>query len=102
MQFCLVALHLAQGVFRHQALEDQDPEEQEGNYLALQFDAAEGSTTTIELIGGNHPGAKPLDADMDAVFRITKNTQKIKVVTTAATGEVIERTLSLGRLNLEK
>ena len=79
-----------------------DPEEQEGNYLALQFDAAEGSTTTIELIGGNHPGAKPLDADMDAVFRITKNTQKIKVVTTAATGEVIERTLSLGRLNLEK
>ena len=78
-----------------------DPELQEGNFLALQFEATEGATTTVEIVGGTD-APKTLDSDMDCVFRIANNNQKIKVTTEVSTGEKIERILSLKRVNLEK
>ena len=56
-------------------------DEQSGNFLVLHFETEEeGSTITIELVGGVH-GPKELDEDGLAIFRIAnKSTQTIKVV----------------------
>lgn len=59
------------------------PAEQEGNYLALKFEATEGATTTVEVLGGTVGHPITLDSDMNCVFRITdKDTQRIRVVST--------------------
>lgn len=77
-----------------------EPTEQEGNYLALKFEAAEGATTTVEIVGGTK-GPVTLDEDMNWVGLIkNKNTQSIKVKTTMG-GESVEKTYSLTGLTLE-
>ena len=77
-----------------------EPTEQEGNYLALKFEAAEGATTTVEIVGGTK-GPVTLDEDMNWVGLIkNKNTQSIKVKTTMGGGSV-EKTYSLAGLTLE-
>ena len=59
-----------------------EPTEQEGNYLALKFEADEEATTTVEIVGGTK-GPVALDEDMNWVGLIKSNsTQSIKVVTT--------------------
>lgn len=56
---------------------------QEGNFLALQFACdVDGATVTSELLGGTS-GEKTLDADMNAVYRITNAAaQSVKVTAT--------------------
>lgn len=79
----------------------QDPKLQNGNFLALQFEATEGATTTIQILGGQD-APKTLDSDMDAVFRITNpNTQAIKVVSTAG-GVSVSKVYDLSMLRLER
>lgn len=76
--------------------------EQSGNYLAVKFDAADGATTTIQLLGGDHPDRiVTLDSDMNAVIRVTnKRTNKLKVVSTL-NGESITKVFSLNSLICE-
>lgn len=66
-------------------------EEQSGNYLALKVTAPEGSTTTVEVVGGTK-GPVTLDEDMNIVLLIrNKDTQSVKVTVTdgdATTTEV--------------
>lgn len=75
-----------------------DPNEQEGHYLALKFEATEGATTTVEIIGGDH-GPVELDSDMNIVCRIKNNHQKIKVVT-SLDGASITKVYDLSTLEL--
>ena len=78
-----------------------DETKQQGNYLALDFTASDGATTTVELLGG--ATGHPVDAtdDMYCVFRITdKYKQKIKVVTTLG-DDVVTKVYSLAGLDLE-
>lgn len=77
-----------------------EPTEQSGNYLALKFEHSEGSTTTVEIVGGTK-GPVTLDSDMNWVGLIKdKSTQSIKVVATKG-DESIEKTYSLTGLILE-
>lgn len=77
-----------------------DPEEQKGNFLALQFDAPSGATTTVEVLGGKHEGSPvTLDSDMTVVFQIANKSQKIRVVSTND-GMEIAKTYSLRLLKL--
>lgn len=79
-----------------------NPEYQSGNYLALKFEASEGATTTVELLGGvDGRGAITLDSDMQAILRITNLNQKVKVVTTLD-GESVTKTYGLRMLELKK
>ena len=79
-----------------------DPALQNGNFLAIQFEATEGATTTIQLLGGLDQSPKTLDSDMDAVFRITNpNAQAIKVVSTAG-GVSVTKVYDLSMLRLER
>lgn len=82
-----------------------EPNEQEGNYLALDFSTdmdAQGATVTVELVGGTkgevqltHPD------DMFCVFRVTnKDTQNIRVKATKE-GATSTRELDLSGLVLE-
>lgn len=60
-----------------------DPEEQEGNYLALKVTAIEGATITVELINGTVGHPVTLDEDGMIVIRISdKATQSVQVVAT--------------------
>lgn len=77
-----------------------DPDEQKGNFIALQFDAPSGATTTVELLGGKHEGSPvTLDSDMTAVFQIANKSQKIRVVS-SNDGMEIAKTYSLRLLKL--
>ena len=77
-----------------------EPTEQEGNYLALKFEADEGATTTVEIVGGTK-GAVTLDEDMNWVGLIKSNsTQSIKVVTTKD-GQSTTKEYGLTGLTLE-
>lgn len=79
-----------------------DAAKQSGYYLALDFTATDGATTTVQMLGGDSEGA-PVDAssDMYAVGRIVnKRTQKIKVTTTL-NGVSVSKTYSLANLVLE-
>ena len=79
-----------------------DPAEQSGYYIALDFTATDGATTTIQMLGGASEG-NPIDmsADMYAVGRITnKRSQKIKVTTTLS-GVSVSKVYSLANLVLE-
>lgn len=77
-----------------------DPEEQKGNYLALKFEATEGSTTTVELVGGTK-GPVPLDEDMNIVLHISNKTTESVKVTVQKDDETLEKTYGLTGLTLE-
>lgn len=78
---------------------DVNPEKQSGNYLALKIYATAGSTTTVEVVGGDK-GPVTLDSDMNIVLFIKSTAQSIKVVTTMGE-ESIEKVFSLTNLTLE-
>lgn len=63
-----------------------DVSEQAGNFLALHCDVPDtvGYTITAELVGGLH-GPVNLDPDGLIIFRISSNTQKVKI-TASKTG----------------
>lgn len=78
-----------------------DPNEQEGNYLALHIDSAvEGATITVELIGGDHPGAVTLDEDRTIILRIKNTHEKIKITATADDTPTVTKTYNLVGLTL--
>lgn len=79
----------------------QDESLQSGNFLALKFEASDGATTTVQLLGGTVKTPVTLDNDMNCVFRITdRNSQRIKVVTTLG-DESITKIYSLAGLSIE-
>lgn len=78
---------------------DVNPEKQSGNYLALKIDATAGSTTTVEVVGGDK-GPVTLDSDMNIVLFIKSTTQSVKVVTTKGE-KSIEKVFALTNLTLE-
>ena len=80
-----------------------NPDLQKGNFIALSFNSDPAyDKMTVELVGATvNPGAIELDADKDAVFRITnKETQRI-VVTAYKDGEATRKSYSLKKLTLE-
>lgn len=79
-----------------------NPEEQEGNYLALKFEATEGATTTIFLTNGTGTTPVELDSDMNCVVRVSdKDAQKF-IVKTTKNDFVVEKTYSLSSLKCEE
>lgn len=77
-----------------------NPDEQEGHYLALQFEASEGATVKIQTIGGlNDDREVTLDADMDAVIYVKSSKQKLRV-TCELNGDRVVKTLSFSGLKL--
>lgn len=73
---------------------------QEGNFLVLKFEPPETAvSTTVELVGGTR-GPVELDEDLNCVFRIANNRQKIKVVCTLEGGDTITNVYKLNRLTL--
>lgn len=76
-----------------------NPEEQEGHYIALQFEASDGATVKIQTIGGLTDEEKTLDSDMDAVIYVKSNKMKLRVTCTL-NGDTINRTLSFSGLKL--
>ena len=76
------------------------PEEQEGHYIALQFEASDGATVTIQTIGGlDDTRVVTLDSDMDAVIYVKSTKEKLRV-TCSLNGDVITRTISFSGLKL--
>ena len=77
------------------------PAEQKGNYLALKVNASPAdSKTTVELVGGTK-GPVTLDADKNIVLLVrNKDTQSVRVVTTAK-DETVTKMYSLTGLTLE-
>jgi hypothetical protein len=74
---------------------------QSGNFLALKFDVSDGSTTTVQLVGGTAEDPVTLDSDKNCVLRIAdKNKQKVKVVTTLG-DDTITKMFSLAGLVCE-
>lgn len=77
-----------------------EPTEQEGNYLALKFDYPEGTTTTVEIVGGTK-GAVTLDEDKNWVGLIkNKDSQSIKVIAKRDI-ETVEKIYALTGMILE-
>ena len=77
-----------------------DPELQEGHYLALQFEASDGATVTIQTIGGvDDTRVVTLDSDMDAVLYVKSTKEKLRV-TCSLNGDIITRTISFSGLKL--
>lgn len=79
-----------------------EEELQSGHYLALKFEAPEGATTTVQLIGAQiTKDPIELDSDMNMVLRITDpRNQKIKVVSSMDGCETTERVYTLSGLKL--
>lgn len=73
--------------------------EDTGNYLVLHATAGTGATITAELIGGVH-GAKTLDSDGLALFRITGREQAVKFTATKD-GKSAEKIYHLANIVLE-
>lgn len=78
------------------------PALQEGHYLALKFDAPEGATTTIQLLGAKiTKEPQELDSDMNCVLRITDPLkQKLKVVCTMDDHSATEKIYGMTGLKL--
>lgn len=57
-----------------------DPEEQDGNYLALHIESEEGAVTTASFVGGER--VVTLESDDFLVIRVTDKAKVLKVVTT--------------------
>ena len=79
-----------------------DAELQEGNYLALHFEATDPEATlSVELIGGATEGnPRELDSDGYVVFRITSTSQKPKIHATKGT-DTVSKEYSLTGLTLD-
>ena len=76
------------------------PEEQEGHYLALKFEASDGAVVKIQTIGGlNDARIATLDADMNAVIYVKSTKEKLRV-TCELNGDIITRTISFSGLKL--
>lgn len=74
--------------------------EQSGNYLALEFEAESGATTTVELVGSGK-AATTLDSDMVWIGRITNpDTQTLRVVTKKS-GVTVTKVYGLNHLVCE-
>lgn len=71
-----------------------------GNFMALKFEADEGATVVVELVGGQH-GPKTLDSDMIAIFKITDVEQTIKVTASKEGMSTTVKEYSLEDLILE-
>lgn len=78
-----------------------DPALQSGNFLALKFDAEDGATTTVELVGGSS-GPIELDTDMNCVIRIEDNTTQFVEVVSSKNGVTTTKTYDLTRLYCER
>ena len=77
-----------------------DPEEQNGNFIALHIDTdVAADSITVQIIGGTH-GPQTLDSDRTCIFRIKNKNQKIKIVATKAGYPTVEKTFTLGGLTL--
>lgn len=76
-----------------------NPEEQQGNYLALKIEDEEGATTTVEIVGGTS-GPVALDSDKQWVGLIRSNEQSIRVISTKGS-DSITKEFSLTSLTLE-
>ena len=79
-----------------------DPDEQEGNFLALAVERKSGVDLTVEIIGGNsegHPVEMAADDEL-LVARITSTTQKIKFVAYIDEEAVETRVFQLSGLTL--
>lgn len=76
----------------------------EGNFLALEFsDFSDGLTyndVQVGLVPTMGAGMQTLDPDCDGVFKITNNSQKLKVVQTGASGQNVQY-FDLSELTLE-
>lgn len=69
--------------------------EQEGNYLALQFDCdVADAVITTELVGGTS-GEKTLDADKQCVYRVTAPATQAVKVTATKDKDVLTKTFAL-------
>ena len=76
------------------------PAEQEGHYLALQFEASDGAVVKIQTIGGlDDTRVVTLDPDMDAVIYVKSTKEKLRV-TCELNGDIITRTISFSGLKL--
>ena len=77
-----------------------NPELQEGHYLALKFEASDGATVKIQTIGGvDDTRIVTLDQDMNAVIYVKSTKEKLRV-TCELNGDIITRTLSFSGLKL--
>ena len=76
-------------------------EDQSGYYLALKYEASEGAEVFVKTIGGYHDdlGEQKLDDDMNTVFRIKSNREKI-VVKVVLNDDQITKTLSCAGLKM--
>lgn len=74
--------------------------EQQGNYIALHFEAETGATTTVELVGGKS-GPVTLDSDMIWIGRITDTDKQTIKVSTTKNGSTVTKIYGLQRLNCE-
>lgn len=75
-----------------------DPAKQAGNFLALQFACdVPDAVVTSELLGGDS-GEKTLDADMNAVYRITNAAAQSIKVTATKDRDSLTKTFTLNTL----
>jgi hypothetical protein len=80
-----------------------DEDKQSGNYLALDFTATDGATTTLQLVNAKtNIGPVNIDEDMYAVIRVSDPRKQYIIVTTTKGGETVSRTIKLGSLKLER
>lgn len=78
-----------------------DVSEQSGHYLVLHCDVPSfgGETITVELVGGVH-GPVNLDADGIIIFRVTSNTQSVKITASKTGWDPVVKTYSLTDVTL--
>lgn len=72
---------------------------QEGNFLALHFDAPGSRSISVQIIEG-HQGPKKLDDDGICVFRVESNEQYIRAVADYGDRGTVIKELSLSNLTL--
>ena len=70
-----------------------------GHYLALDIEVPDGATVTTKIEGGTNPDYTDVTEDEFCVYRISSNTQKIKIKTRKDEQEV-EKTYDLTGLTL--
>lgn len=80
-----------------------DAELCQGHYVALKFEAPEGSTVTIQTFDNNVPRRAPqeLDSDMNAIIRVVDPAKtKLKVVVSMDGAEDLVKVYNFGGLKL--